>query len=97
MFEEIIRSFPLNGPFFVAQLLNFVGGVGLYVFSARLILQRAKGLEVPIWLLVTLVVPVIMPIIAFVYFWKQRVEEDKSSSLTKTEQVAEWPSQVRSG
>jgi len=75
MFEEITRNIPLNWPFFVAQLLNWMIVVGLYLFSARLIFRRGKGLEVPIWLLVTLVVPIIMPLMELFYFWKRKQGE----------------------
>jgi 4-amino-4-deoxy-L-arabinose transferase-like glycosyltransferase len=69
---EIKDSFGMNWTFFIAQLLNFLIVVGLFALAARSILSRARGWEVPVWLLLAFVIPVVFPIIALIHFRKSK-------------------------
>jgi hypothetical protein len=60
-----------NWAFFVAQLLNFaiiVAALVLFVRAAQAILSRGQGLEVPVWLFLSFLIPVVFPILALKYF-----------------------------
>ena len=73
--SEITESFGINWPFFLAQLLPIAVVFGLFVLAARAILMRGRGWEVPVWLLLSLFIPVIFPICALVYFRKSKENE----------------------
>ena len=66
--ESLTKTFSIQWPFFAAQLVNLLVVLGLFFLAARIILKRGSGLEVPIWLFISFVIPVVMPIIALFYF-----------------------------
>ncbi len=69
----VTEEFSANWPFFVAQVLNFLVVVGLFALAARVILKRGRGWEVPVWLVLSFVIPVIVPIIALIHFRRPKV------------------------
>ena len=82
--SEINETFHLNWTFFIAQLVNALIVVGLFALAARAILIRGKGWEVPVWIVLSLFIPVIMPIIALIHFRKSK-ETPKLSSTASTD------------
>ena len=66
--SEITQQFGINWTFFVAQVVSVMIVVGLFVLAARAILSRARGWEVPVWLLLSFFIPIVLPIIALIHF-----------------------------
>ena len=73
--NEITKTFGINWPYFLVQLFPFVIAFSLFVLAARAILLRGRGWEVPVWLLLSLFIPVIFPICAMVYFRKSKAND----------------------
>ena len=71
---SIHESFQASWPFFVAQLVNFLIIAGLFVLAARSILMRGRGWEVPVWLILAFIIPVIFPIIALIHFRQSKFQ-----------------------
>jgi uncharacterized membrane protein YhaH (DUF805 family) len=68
MFEQFGVSL---GPLLL-QVLVFCAVVFTLIRAVRVTLSRGHGAEVPLWLLVEFFIPVLGPILALVYFSRQR-------------------------
>ena len=74
MIENTVQEFSANWYLLLAQVINFIIILGLFILAARLILIRGKGWEVPIWLILAFFIPVICPIIAIINFRKSKYD-----------------------
>lgn len=77
---EVQESFQIYWPFFVAQIVNFLIVAGLFALAARSILIRGKGWEVPVWLILAFIIPVIFPIIALIHFRHSKFQSGTAAS-----------------
>ncbi len=73
---ELSNQFGLNSAFLIAQIINSVILIALAFFAIRRILKNGKGVEVPVWITLSILIPVILPICALINF------RDKPSSPT---------------
>ena len=70
--NEIISTFNVDWTVFAVQLVPMLLAFGLFVLAARSILIRGKGWEVPVWLLLAFILPVVFPILALIHFRKSK-------------------------
>ena len=68
MISNITQNFGIDWHMLVAQSINALIVIGLFALAARVILIRGKGWEVPVWLVLSFIIPVIFPIIALIHF-----------------------------
>ena len=73
---ELSNEVGLNSAFLIAQIINSVIVIALAFFAIRRILKNGKGVEVPVWITLSILIPVILPICALIHF------RDKPSSPT---------------
>lgn len=66
--ETLTQEFGISWPLFIAQLVNIVVFLWLFIWAARWILKEGRGWEVPVWLLLAFFIPVILPILAIIHF-----------------------------
>ncbi len=59
----------------VAQAVNFLIVFLLFALAANAILKRGKGWEIPVWLVLSLLMPVIFPVIALIHFRKSKFDD----------------------
>ena len=69
---QITEEFGLNWPMFVAQLVNITILLGLFILAARVILKQGSGWEVPVWLVLSFLIPLAFPVLALIHFRKPR-------------------------
>lgn len=69
---EMKENFGPNWTYLLAQLAPFLIAGLLFVLASNAILRRGRGWEVPVWLLLSLFVPVIFPILAMIHFRKRK-------------------------
>ena len=72
---QIIEEFGISWPLFLAQIINFLIVILLFILATRSILARGKGTEVPIWIFLSLIIPIVLPIIALIHFRKNKVAQ----------------------
>lgn len=77
--NEITSEFGINASFFVAQVVNALIIIGSFALAAKAILTRGKGWEVPVWLILSFLIPVIFPIIALIHFRKSKPARTESA------------------
>ncbi len=76
--ETLSYEVGTSWPLFVSQLINIGIVVALFVWAARWILRKGRGWEVPVWLLLALVIPVVFPIAAIIFFRRRDIGSPES-------------------
>ncbi|NWK57657.1 hypothetical protein HW115_18715 [Verrucomicrobiaceae bacterium N1E253] len=72
MISTITQEFGIQWPLLVAQIINALIVFGLFALAARVILLRGRGWEVPVWLVLSFIIPVIFPVLALIHFRKSK-------------------------
>lgn len=78
MIASITQESSIHWPILIVQIVNLLVVIGLYLLSAKSILAKGKGWEVPAWLVLCFCVPVVLPVIALIHFRTTRFNSAKA-------------------